>query len=113
MNVKNINLTRLGHWTFLGGSVLAALAGFVVLPYGTIIFLVLGLVAGLLNIKEKESTHFLVAIIALLLVGVASFQFSAMAPFVTPVLNSFITFVSVAGLVVAIKQILTTGQSSE
>lgn len=108
-----MDLTRIGHWAFLGGIILAILAGFVAIPYLTIVLFVLGLIVGFLNIKEKESTRFLVAVITLLLVGVASPEFGNLAPVITPILNSFIAFVSATGLVVAIKQVLATGQPNE
>lgn len=108
-----MDLTKIGHWAFLGGIVLAILAGFVAIPYMAVALFVLGLIVGFLNIKEKESHRFLVAVITLLLVGVASLEFGKLAPVIAPVLNSFIAFVSAAGLVVAIKQVLATGQLSE
>lgn len=105
-----MDLIRIGHWAFLGGIVLAILAGFVAIPYLTIVLFVLGLIVGFLNIKEKESASFLVAVITLLLIGVASLEFGKLAPVIVPALNSFIAFVSAAGLVVAIKQVWATGQ---
>ena len=108
-----MDLTRIGRWAFLGGLVLAILAGFTAVPYLAVLLFVLGLIVGFLNIKEKESTRFLVAVITLLLVGVVSLEFGKLTPVVTPILNSFIAFVSAAGLVVAIKQVLTTGQPNE
>ncbi len=113
MDLKNIDLTRIGHWAFLGGIVLAILAGFVAVPNLAVPLFVLGLIVGFLNIKEKEGTRFLVAVITLLLVGVASLEFGKLAPVITPILQSFIAFVSAAGLVVAIKQVLVTGQPNE
>lgn len=113
MDLKNIKLTRLGHWVFLGGIVLAILAGFVAVPNLAVLLFVLGLIVGFLNIKEKESTRFLVAVITLLLVGVVSLEFGKLTPIITPILNSFIAFVSAAGLVVAIKQVWATGQPNE
>lgn len=106
-------ITRIGRWAFLGGIVLAILAGFVAVPYLAVLLFVLGLIVGFLNIKEKESTRFLVAVIVLLLVGVASLELGKLTPVITPILQSFIAFVSAAGLVVAIKQVLATGQPNE
>lgn len=108
-----MDLTRIGHWAFLGGLVLAILAGFTAIPNLALFLFVLGLIVGFLNIKEKESTHFLVAVITLLLVGVVSIEFGGLTPVVIPILNSFVAFVSAAGLVVAIKQVLATGQPNE
>ncbi len=111
-----MDLTRIirnGRWASLGGIVLAILAGFIVVPYLAVLLFVLGLIVGFLNIKEKESTRFLVAVITLLLVGVASLEFGQLTPVITSVLTSFIAFVSAAGLVVAIKQVWATGQPNE
>ncbi|MDP2648071.1 MAG: hypothetical protein Q8P35_02420 [Candidatus Yanofskybacteria bacterium] len=108
-----MDLTRIGRWAFLGGIVLAILAGFVAVPNLAVSLFVLGLIVGFLNIKEKESHRFLVAVITLLLVGVASLEFGKLAPVIIPALNSFIAFVSAAGLVVAIKQVWVTGQPNE
>jgi len=104
-----MDLTRIGHWAFLGGLVLAILAGFTTVPYLAILLFVLGLIVGFLNIREKESTRFLVAVITLLVIGVASLEFGKLNPVIAPILNSFIAFVAAAGLVVAIKQVLATG----
>lgn len=108
-----INLTKIGHWSFLGGIVLAILAGFANIPFLPIALFTLGLIVGFLNVKERESTRFLVAVITLLIIGVASLEFGKLSPVIAPMLSSFIAFVSAAGLVVAIKQVLVTGQASE
>ncbi|MDP3043365.1 MAG: hypothetical protein Q8N21_03105 [bacterium] len=113
MELKNMGLTRIGHWAFLGGIVLAILAGFVAVPNLAVLLFVFGLIVGFLNIKEKESTPFLVAVITLLVVGVAGLEFGKLTPVITPALNSFIAFVSAAGLVVALKQIWAAEQTNE
>ncbi len=108
-----MKLTRIGRWAFLGGLVLAILAGFTAVPYLAVLLFVLGLIVGFLNITEKESTSFLVAVITLLVIGVASLEFGKLNPVIAPILNSFIAFVAAAGLVVAIKQVLATGTTNE
>jgi len=108
-----MNLTKIGHWSFLGGIVLAILAGFASIPFLPIALFALGLVVGFLNVKERESTRFLVAVITLLVIGVASVEFSKLSPVIAPIFQSFIAFVSAAGLIVAIKQIWFTGQVGE
>ena len=103
------NFTKIGHWSFIGGLVLAVLAAFVKMPYLASILFVLGLVVGFLNVKEKESTPFLISVIALLVIGVAGLQLGQLTPAVSGILLNFIAFVSAAGLVVAIKQALVIG----
>lgn len=104
------NLTTIGHWAFLGGLLVAILAGFVEIPYLLLILFVLGLIVGFLNITEKESAPFLIAVIALLLIGVSGLQFGQLTGLIATMLNNFVAFVAAAGLVVAIKQILTIAE---
>jgi len=101
-----MELVRIGHWALIIGMILAVLAGFTAVPALPVILFVLGLIVGFLNIKEKESTPFLVAVIALLLIGVAGLQLGRLTPVVVSILNNFITFVAAAGLVVALKQVI-------
>ena len=108
------NLTKIGHWSFIGGLALAVLAAFIQVPYLASILFFLGLVVGFLNIKEKENSAFLIAVIALLVMGVAALQnaqLGQIAPLIKAILNNFTAFVAAAGLVVAIKQVLVVGQS--
>jgi uncharacterized membrane protein YccC len=100
-----MNATFLGHWALIVGIVLAVIAGFTAIPSLPIVLFILGLVVGLLNIKEKEGTPFLVAVIALLLIGVAGSQVGGET--VASILNNFIAFMAAAGLIVALKQVLS------
>ncbi len=102
----NSNLTTIGHWALIAGIVLAIIAGFIAIPALGVILFILGLIIGFLNIKEKESTPFLVAVIALLVIGVAGLQLDKLTPIVIPILENLIALVAAAGLVVAIKQVI-------
>lgn len=102
-----VELTQIGHWAFLIGIALAVVAAFIQIPALLAILFILGLVVGFLNVKEKESSAFLIAVIALLGVGVAGIQLKPLSPAVDVIIDNFIAFVSASGLVVAIKQILT------
>jgi len=101
-----LDLTTIGHWALIIGIVIAVIAGFAVIPALPVVLFVLGLIVGFLNIKEKESTPFLVAVIALLLIGVAGLQLGKLTPVVISILNNFIAFLAAAGLVVALKQVI-------
>ena len=100
------NLTTIGHWALIIGLVLAIIAGFTTIPSLTVILFVLGLVIGFLNIQEKENVPFLVAVIALLLIGVAGLQLGRLTDVVGAVLENFIALVAAAGLVVSVRQII-------
>lgn len=101
-----LDLTTIGHWALIVGIIVTILASFVEVPALPAILFVLGLIVGLLNIKEKESTPFLVAVIALLLIGVAGLQLGKLTPIAVSILNNFIVFVAAAGLIVALKQVI-------
>lgn len=100
------DLITIGRWSLTLGMILAVLAGFTEIPSLPVILFVLGLLVGFLNVTEKESTPFLVAVIALLLIGVAGLQLGKVTPIIVSILNNFIAFLAAAGLVVALKQIL-------
>ena len=101
-----LDLTIIGRWALIVGIIIAILAGFIEVPALPAVLFILGLIVGLLNIKEKESTPFLVAVIALLLIGVAGLQLGRLTPITVSILNNFISFVAAAGLVVALKQVI-------
>lgn len=109
-----MNLVTIGHWALIGGIVLAILAGagFPVVPQLAVVLFVLGLIVGFLNVTETESTPFLVAVIALLLIGVAGLQLGQLTGVTASILTNFIAFVAAAGLVVAVKQVLSVARST-
>lgn len=101
-----------GRWSFVIGILIAVLVGLAInVPGASSILFILGLLVGLLNIAEKESTPFLVSVIALLTIGVAGLQLADLTTIVSDILGQFISFVAAAGLVVAVKQVLTYAKS--
>tara|TARA_Y100000310_G_C20684849_1_gene818318 strand:- start:1663 stop:2007 length:345 start_codon:yes stop_codon:yes gene_type:complete len=113
-----MELDVIGKWAFLIGLVIAILAALVtnVLSASTILLIlfVLGLLVGLLNIDKKNITEFLVATIALLMVG--SLGALSVGALVTPIaylesmLGNFAAFVAAAALVVSLKAIIATSK---
>ena len=100
-----------GRWAFIIGLFIAVLVGLAVdAPGAGPILFILGLLVGLLNVPERESTGFLVALLVLIAIAQAGLQVAALeelGSIVENVLRSFTSFVTAAGLVVAIKQALT------
>ena len=99
----------LGLVAGLAPAVLADSAGLIVL-----IFIILGLVVGFLNIKEEHRGDFLVAVIAVAMIGVIPFeQLKLMAPqvwaVISPIFNYIVAFSAPAALVVGLKQIWSHG----
>ena len=103
----------LGRWALIIGIILAVLAGFTRIPSLPIVLFVLGLIVGFLNIKEKESSDFLIAVVALMVIGVSGFQLGTLTATVTSILKSFLALVSAAGLVVALKQVLAVAKPGQ
>lgn len=110
-----MNQSKMGRWAFIIGMIIAILLGFVSFSFSTLILVILGLIVGFLNVTEKEANSFLIAVIALIVIGVAGLQtLSIMGSIYTwlqTVLASFAIFVSAAGVVVAIKVLLEAGKN--
>ena len=99
--------SKIGHWAFIIGILLAIIAGLVPAwqtPTITWILVVIGLVVGLLNIQAKETTEFLVATIALLIVGSAG-AIPALGVIVLSILANIVAIVAPAALIVALKAV--------
>lgn len=104
----------IGHWAFVLGILLAVIVGFGgSIPAFTTILFVLGLIVGFLNVTERESTPFLVAVIALLTIGIAGLGAVPYLGWLGPIINNVIAFVTAAGLIVAIKQVLSIARRGE
>jgi len=110
-------MEALGKWAFIIGLIIAAVAAFIPGYTGIILLIlfILGLVIGFINIHEKNVMKFLVAIVTLLVLGVASINaldvLQIVNVYLKLILGNFIAFVSAAGLVVAIKAIVETSKS--
>lgn len=99
---------KIGHWAFLVGVLVAIIVGLVpsaaaspVVPW---VLLVVGLLIGFLNVTEKETTGFLVAAVALVVVSDAS-NVARLGMTVTSILSSIGAVVSPAAVVVALKAV--------
>ena len=99
--------SRLGRWAFIVGVVIAVIAGLVPAwqtPTVTWVLVILGLIVGLLNITAKETVEFLVATIALMLIGSAG-AIPALGTIILSILANIVAFAAPAALVVALKAI--------
>ena len=98
---------KIGTWAFVIGLILAVIAGLIpTLQTQSVILalVVLGLIVGFLNVTEKETTEFLVATIALMLVGSAG-AIPVLGLMILSILSNIVAFVAPAALVVALKAI--------
>ena len=104
--------TRVGHWAFIIGVLLAIVVGLIpqlLTPVVTWILVILGLIIGLLNVTEHETTAFLVATIALLAVGGAGVV-ANLGLLIRGVLDNIVAIVAPAALIVALRAIYVTAQ---
>ena len=116
MKRRNI-LSTVGFWAFIVGLILAVVGG-IVLPQNFIIIIVLiilGLIVGFLNITAKEILLFLVATIALVVVG------NVFAPLtvldIGKILGSMLSYVATlmapAAIIAAIKALWSVGKPGD
>jgi hypothetical protein len=104
---------KIGGWAFILGVVIAIVAGLASgaldaasAGYVTLALVILGLVVGFLNVGDKEVNDFLIAAIAVVLLGTANL---AVIPMIGIYLASMVlnvaAFVAPAALVVALKAV--------
>jgi len=100
---------KLGHYSFLVAFLLAVLAGLVPalqVEWVTWALIILGLIVGFLNISARETTEFLVATIALMLVGSAGLEVVPTAGrIISTILLNIMAIVIPAALIVSLKAI--------
>ncbi len=110
----------IGSYAFLGGAAIAIIAGILagagqtgVLPsvvkdWIPLVLVILGVIVGILNVKDKEIHEFLVAsIVFLLLAGTAAGlnQIPMVGAYLSAIAQSLAVFVAPAALILALKDI--------
>lgn len=106
--------SMIGFWAFIIGLVIALVAG-ITMPQNSIIIIVLiilGLIIGFLNITSKEIMMFLVATIALVVVGnvFAPLTVLDIGKFLGSILSYVATLMAPAAIVAAIKALWAVGK---
>jgi|SRR3989344_5050836 len=101
---------KIGFWVFLLGVILSLVAGFWELSPALIsVLIVLGLIAGFLNVTATETTPFLLAVVALVVVtafgGNVLSGVAIIGERLAAVLNAIIVFVVPATIVVSLRAI--------
>ncbi|MBS3149042.1 hypothetical protein J4219_09275 [Candidatus Woesearchaeota archaeon] len=100
--------SKVGHWLFLIGVVLAVFAALMPMlqtPKVVWILVLLGLIVGVLNITARETQEFLVAAVALVIGASAGAQIVVLPKLLIGMLGNVIAFVFPAAVVVALKAI--------
>ena len=103
-------LQQIGHWAFLIGALVAIVGGFLMNVLGeTAVFsalFALGVIVGLLNVTIRETTDFLVATMALILVSAANLRLIPYFGFILQnILNTLLFFVVPAAIIVALRAV--------
>lgn len=110
-----MKIAKIGEWAFLAGVAIALLLGLFIgeaVGAWATTLIVLGIMVGILNIAEKETTAYLVAAIALLVAGSAglgSLPFTNLMN-LSAMLGNIVLFVAPAAVIVAVKTVLTLGK---
>lgn len=109
-----MDMQKIGGYAFIVGVLLAIVAGLVPLSAGTAsmvlwIMVVLGVIIGLLNVTDKETTPFLVAAIALILTHTALSTLNV--TLITNIVSNIAVLASPAALIVALKAVWNMASS--
>ncbi len=118
---------KIGSYAFLAGVVIAIIAGIAqvadslmgsammagVSGWVAIILVILGLIVGYMNIKDKHITDFLIATIAVAMIGLVALNPAAVGIPTDPIImlinsivGNIVTLVAPAALIVGLKQIM-------
>ena len=101
-----MDLERVGRVAFYIGLLISVAAGFVNIgEMGLAALVVLGIIVGALNVTGKEVQKFLLATVALLLVGSTISAIPAIGATLQVILSHFISFVAGAALVIALREV--------
>lgn len=103
--------SQLGEWAFIAGVILAILLGlFPSLDSQGVstLFLMLGVIVGLVNITKQETHNFLLAGIGLLIVGTGGLQdIPGLGSFFSQIFFNITSFVAPAVVIVALAAVLS------
>ena len=119
---------KVGNLVFLVGIVICVILGLAAwitpaIVQGTaglvtLVLIVLGLVVGYFNINEKHRTEFLIAVVAVTLIGSITIQqLAALVPvistLVSAIFQNLVALLAPAALIVGLKQIWTLGMNKK
>ena len=110
---------KIGSWAFIIGVVIAIIAGLLgtsvfagAASWIPVLFIVLGVIIGFLNISDKEAQHFLVAVIALLAAsGVNWGVVPAIGTYLGDIFLNIAALMAPAGIIVGLKSVWSMASS--
>jgi hypothetical protein len=110
-------LRFIGFWAFVLGFIIAIVAGFVApeKTWAVVVLIILGLIIGFLNISARETLLFLVATVALIVVGqvFAPLTVLSVGKYLDHILSYVATLMAPAAVVVSIKALWAISKPGE
>ncbi len=101
-----MDIEQIGGWSFIAGVVIAVLSAFIAVPEVGLLLVVLGLIVGFLNVKDKDLGSFLIATIALLVAGTANLStIPQVGTYIASILGNIQAFVAPAAIVAGLKAV--------
>ena len=97
--------SSVGSWAFLIGVILAILFSFIALPGLHWLLVILGLIIGLLNITESETSKFLMAGTVLVIVGSFGADGLSEVAFLPAIFGNLVTLFATSTILVALKSV--------
>lgn len=97
--------STVGSWAFLIGVILALLVAFFNLPGSAWLLVILGLIIGLLNITESETSKFLMAGTVLVIVSAFGASSLSSVAYLPDIFNNLVGLFTAATIVVALKSV--------
>ena len=117
---------KIGHYSFIGGVIIAVVLGLASSALGaaatawlTSLLVVLGLVAGFINVTGKETKEFMLVAVVLIIaagMGNASQTLSGVqfiGQYLSGIFTQVLAFVVPAAIVVGLKDVWSLGQNPE
>jgi uncharacterized membrane protein len=106
-----MNTAKIGKWAFIGGLVVAVLAGLFFQPgWAVWVLAILGVIVGLLNVTAEDTRSFLLASIALTLSATALNTLPIVGTALSFILPFVVAFVAGATIVIALKELFQTAR---
>ena len=106
-----MNTAKIGKWAFIGGLVVAVLAGLFFQPgWAVWVLAILGVIVGLLNVTAEDTRAFLLASIALTLSATALNTLPLLGTALSFILPFVVAFVAGATIVIALKELFQTAR---
>lgn len=108
-NKSEIDMHKLGHYSFIAGIIIAIIVALFAQLQGVIsvwIMVVLGIIVGILNISAREVQGFLVAALSLMIASsVSAWSLATIWAGIPVILGNVIIFVAPAAIIVSLKAI--------